>query len=161
MNILAVDLGMVAFGYAFTVDARVWSGHEHLGGWSRKGYLQSGPYAGERAGMRYVRFREWLAKIPPTVELGLVAYEAPYLTTGGFYAVRALFGLETRLEEFGAERDCDVRRIHPATIKKHACGYGRATKLAMVAAMRAKGHDVEDHNEADALALLYYVRGTT
>jgi Holliday junction resolvasome RuvABC endonuclease subunit len=158
-----LDLGLVGFGYAFNVEDRVWSGHDHLGGWSRKGIIQSGPYAGEMVGSRYVRFREWLGKIPPAMPLDMVAYEAPYLGKGkgraSFHALRALFGLETRVEEFAAERGIRIARLHIASIKKHATGYGRATKAEMVAAMRAKGHDVTDDNEADALALLYCALG--
>ena len=39
-------------------------------------------------------------------------------------------------------------------IKKHATGKGNASKEAMLASARSKGHDPSDDNEADALALL-------
>ncbi len=42
------------------------------------------------------------------------------------------------------------------TIKKFATGNGNASKLAMVAAMKERGHKPQDDNEADALALLYW-----
>lgn len=40
------------------------------------------------------------------------------------------------------------------TIKRHATGRGNANKEAMMAAIRALGHQPADDNEADALALL-------
>ena len=40
------------------------------------------------------------------------------------------------------------------TIKKHATGKGNAGKGDMIAAAILRGHDPEDDNEADALALL-------
>ena len=41
-------------------------------------------------------------------------------------------------------------------IKKFATGNGNASKLAMMAAMEKRGHKLQDDNEADALALLYW-----
>ena len=43
-----------------------------------------------------------------------------------------------------------------ATIKKHATGKGNAGKDLVIAAMRARGFDPGDDNEADALAILQW-----
>ena len=40
-------------------------------------------------------------------------------------------------------------------IKKHATGKGNAPKNDVIAAMRARGFEPEDDNDADALALLF------
>ena len=48
------------------------------------------------------------------------------------------------------------RGVPVATIKRHATGKGNAGKDAVIAAMRAKGHQPGDDNEADALAILYW-----
>ncbi len=41
-----------------------------------------------------------------------------------------------------------------ASIKKHATGKGNGDEKAVIAAIKAKGFDPSDDNEADALALL-------
>jgi Holliday junction resolvasome RuvABC endonuclease subunit len=40
------------------------------------------------------------------------------------------------------------------TIKRHVAGKGNADKEAVIAAVRTRGFDPKDDNEADALALL-------
>ena len=42
------------------------------------------------------------------------------------------------------------------TIKRFATGRGNADKAAMVAAMKARGFNPADDNEADALAILLW-----
>ena len=42
------------------------------------------------------------------------------------------------------------------TIKRFATGRGNADKAAMIAAIRARGYDPVDNNEADAIALLLW-----
>lgn len=49
--------------------------------------------------------------------------------------------------------------IPVGTIKKAATGRGNASKEEMIQAMRAKGHNPKDDNEADALAILHLVKG--
>jgi hypothetical protein len=85
-----------------------------------------------------------------------VAYEAPIM--GGKAAnqgtVRLLNGMIGTIA-----RMCFDMGIPPpiensnASIKKHWTGSGAAKKPDMVAAARARGWPVTDHNEADALAL--------
>ncbi|WP_341792116.1 hypothetical protein [Rickettsia endosymbiont of Gonocerus acuteangulatus] len=43
------------------------------------------------------------------------------------------------------------------TIKKHITGKGNATKYAVLNAIKQKGFEPRDNNEADSLALLDYV----
>jgi Holliday junction resolvasome RuvABC endonuclease subunit len=40
------------------------------------------------------------------------------------------------------------------TIKKHVTGKGNASKAEVIAAVKAKGFNLKDDNEADSLALL-------
>ena len=47
-----------------------------------------------------------------------------------------------------------IHTYSPAEIKKFATGKGNASKDAMVKAVRGWGHDVEDDNQADSVALL-------
>jgi hypothetical protein len=46
------------------------------------------------------------------------------------------------------------------TVKKHATGSGNAGKPAMIAAARARGFNLTDDNEADALAILLWALET-
>ena len=48
------------------------------------------------------------------------------------------------------------RGVPVGTIKLHATGKGNAGKEAVIAAMKAKGHQPADDNEADALAILHW-----
>jgi Holliday junction resolvasome RuvABC endonuclease subunit len=46
------------------------------------------------------------------------------------------------------------------TWKRHACGKGNASKDDVIAAMRARGFEPVDDNEADALAVLLWALET-
>jgi Holliday junction resolvasome RuvABC endonuclease subunit len=46
------------------------------------------------------------------------------------------------------------------TWKRHACGKGNADKQAVIAAMRARGFEPADDNEADAIAILLWALET-
>jgi Holliday junction resolvasome RuvABC endonuclease subunit len=60
------------------------------------------------------------------------------------------------LTAFAEHHQIPYQGVPVGTIKKHATGKGNANKDAMVAAMRALGHQPADDNEADALALLHW-----
>ena len=60
------------------------------------------------------------------------------------------------LTAFAEHHQIPYQGVPVGTIKKHATGKGNANKDAMVAAMRALGHQPVDDNEADALALLHW-----
>jgi Holliday junction resolvasome RuvABC endonuclease subunit len=44
--------------------------------------------------------------------------------------------------------------------KRHACGKGNADKQAVIAAIRERGFEPEDDNEADAIAILLWAIDT-
>ena len=46
------------------------------------------------------------------------------------------------------------------TIKRHVTGKGNADKAAVIAAVRARGFNPADDNEADALAILLWATET-
>ena len=48
--------------------------------------------------------------------------------------------------------------VSVGTIKHHATGKGHASKQDIMASVKAKGYQPHDENEADALALLEWVR---
>lgn len=105
-------------------------------------------------GMKYHKFMLWIEE--QTEDIDAVFFEEVRNHKGvdashsyGFYA-GYLMGL------------CEKKRIPyqgipVGTIKKHATGKGNAGKEMVIKSVKKKGHNPEDDNEADALALLYYV----
>ena len=142
MNLLAIDPG-IKTGWASFAQGHVESGvHEFALG------------RGDSPGMRFLRFRNWLADMLTMTGAQLVIYERPHMR-GGF-ATDLLVGFVTRIQEACAERGIECEAVHSATLKKNACGSGRADKSAMVkvAAVRF-GKAITSDDEADALNLLW------
>ena len=65
-------------------------------------------------------------------------------------------GLMATLTAWCEHHKIPYQGVPVGTIKKHATGKGNADKVAMIDAIRLRGHPVTDDNEADALALLYW-----
>jgi len=141
MNILAIDCGTKT-GWA---------------SWSN-GHLESGVHEfslarGDSPGMRFLRFRSFLVDMVTMTKPDLVTYERAHMR-GGF-ATDLLVGLTTRIQEECAARRINCEAVHSATLKKAACGSGRADKAAMLkAASERFGRVVTSDDEADALCLL-------
>lgn len=149
MKILALDLG-TRTGWALMDGTRL----EH-------GVQTFDVRRGESPGMRYIRFNAWLDAVG---RVDLIVYEQPHQRGGA--ATEIALGFATRVHEFCALHPASEHTsIHSATLKKWATGKGNAKKPDMLAAVRAKGWarpgaDVDDDNEADALALLYHALET-
>jgi len=142
MNILAIDPGTKT-GWASLSKRHIESGvHD----------FQLG--RGDSPGMRFLRFRNWLADMLTMTAPDLVVYERPLLKFG--YSAEVLAGFTTRIQEACAERRIECEAVHGPTLKKFTCGTGRADKAQMVvAATKRFGKKVHDDNEADALNLLW------
>ena len=69
---------------------------------------------------------------------------------------RKLIGLASHVEVVCHKRGVVARECNVSTVKKFWAGTGHAKKPDMVAAARAQGFDVTDHNVADALAVWAY-----
>lgn len=85
-----------------------------------------------------------------------VAYEAPIMggKAANLQTVRLLNGMIGEIERLCFDLGLPAPiEINNGAIKKHWGGSGRAQKHDMVAACRARGWPVTDHNEADALGL--------
>jgi hypothetical protein len=133
-------------------------------GWalrSRDGGITSGtmtfkPSRFEGGGMRYLRFQHWL---------GEIAWLAHGLRQVVFEEVRAHVstdsshvhgGFLATLTAWCEQRGVPYEGVPVGTIKRFATGKGNADKAAMIAAIRARGFDPADDNEADAIALLLW-----
>lgn len=143
MTILCLDLGTTTG----------WARHE-------KGVITSGavsfkPKKYEGAGHRYLQFWNWLEK--NTAGVDYIFFEA-VRRHAGTDAAHVYGGLMAFLESFCEENNIPYAGVGVTEIKKHATGKGNAPKEMMIAAMQAKGHislTDKDHDEADALAIMY------
>ena len=108
----------------------------------------------ESGGMRLVRLKSKLNEFL-TAGVKLLVYEAARHAAPkmqGALVVQAT--LQGVIVLWAEENGIEYRGYSPTEIKKHATGKGNAKKGLMIEAARAKGWDVRDDNEADALWLL-------
>lgn len=141
--ILALDLGTNT-GWAL----RTFAGDVLYGTKSFK----VGKYEG--AGMRYLKFNQWLEEMTPGVQR--VAYEAVRRHIGTD-AAHCYGGLMATLTSFCEANKTPYEGVPVGTIKKYATGKGNAGKEEMIAAAVAAGYTPEDDNAADAVHLLRYI----
>ncbi len=153
MNILSLDLATET-GWAL-----------HANGIRSSGSIQFNVRRGESPGIRFVRFRKWLADMafgPKVPKLDLVVYEMAHHRGGAATAVGV--GFATVVLEFCAQFEIEHTGVHTATLKKFATGKGNATKDDVIRCVNEKfgepGVYVDNDNEADAIALLEYARAT-
>lgn len=142
-SILALDLGTQC-GWALLHNGKVVSGT-----------FDMRPSAHERVGVRFIRFRRELLSTFRSVR---EVYFEEVRRHEGTHAAHIYGGLWAHLLAFCEENNIPYRGVEVAAIKKHVTGKGNASKLAMVDAMRQRGFNPVDDNEADALAILSYAR---
>jgi len=144
--VLALDLGTTTGWACQAADGTI------VHGWSS---FKPGRYEG--GGMRYLRFKKWLAEIYGSVgpEISSIYFEEVrrHASTDSAHVYG---GLLATLTAWCEQNNIPCEGVPVGTIKKHATVRSNADKQAMVAAMHALGHPVTDDNEADALALLHW-----
>jgi Holliday junction resolvasome RuvABC endonuclease subunit len=114
----------------------------------------------EGGGMRFLRFKHWLAEIKTmTGEINAVYFEEVRRHVG-VDAAHVYGGLMATLTTWCEHHRIPYQGVPVGTIKKHVTGKGNAGKADVIAAMRALGHPVTDDNEADALAILHWAIDT-
>lgn len=109
-------------------------------------------------GQRYLAFRAWLQNFKTRHN----ALQAIYFEEVNFVStllqIQCWAGLRATLLAFCEQFQITCRGVAVGTIKKHATGKGNAEKKHMVAWARANGFSPASDDEADALALLSFVR---
>jgi len=120
------------------------------------GFARFKPQRFEGGGMRYLRFKHWLADIKQTTDGIDAVYFEEVRRHLGVDAAHAYGGFMAHLTAWCEHHQIPYQGVPVGTIKKFATGKGNASKDEVIAAMRAKGHPVTDDNEADALALLHW-----
>lgn len=116
------------------------------------------------AGMRYLRFQRWLDEMNRENDIVQVAYEEVKQRAQSVAAGHMYGGFQATLTAWCEANKVPYEAVPVGTIKKHATGKGSGDKKAIIRAMIAKGNthlkidkNDTDSNEADALALFYYV----
>ena len=145
LTVLAIDLGTTT-GWAMRQrDQQI-----------AHGFVILKPQRFEGGGMRYLRFKRWLSELKALATDIHAVYFEEVRRHAGVDAAHVYGGLMATLTTWCEHHGIPYQGVPVGTIKKHATGKGNANKDAMVAAMRALGHQPVDDNEADALALLHW-----
>ena len=142
-TILALDLGTTTGWALRSSDGAITSGSA--------GFR---PQRFEGGGMRFLRFKRWLAELKDMAGgIDALHFEEVrrHVSTD---AAHAYGGFLATLTAWCEHHQIPYQGVPVGTIKKHATGKGNASKDEVLSAMRALGHAPTDDNEADALALL-------
>jgi hypothetical protein len=148
-SILALDLGTTTGWAVRTSRCRI-----------VHGTAEFRPSRFEGGGMRYLRFGKWLEQ---TLEItgGIDAvYFEEVRRHIGTDASHVFGGLLATLTSWCEQHGLPYQGVPVGTWKRHACGKGNADKRAVIDAMRARGFQPADDNEADAIAILLWVLET-
>jgi crossover junction endodeoxyribonuclease RuvC len=146
LNIVALDLATKT-GWAY--------GHAH------SGFPVFGTYkidtSADEPGAFYVNFSQWLGGFLDSARAVIVVFESPVLPRlTRIQTLRRLYWLAGQVELFCAYRRIECYEAAPSAVKKSWVGSGAAKKADMVAMAKARGYNVTDDNQADALALWHY-----
>lgn len=147
--ILALDLG-TRTGWALrTCDGCIVSGTEDF----RSRRFEGG-------GMRYLRFADWLIELAMLSRgIGRVVFEE-VRRHAGTDAAHIYGGFLATLSAWCEREGVAYQGVPVGTIKRFATGKGNAGKDAVVAAIRQRGFQPADDNEADAIAILLWAMET-
>lgn len=98
------------------------------------------------------RFHEFMNSHRGVTNLG---YEAPFIAPkiANLDAGRVIIGLSVLVDMFAMRLQMpEPIEVQPSSIKKYWTGHGRADKATMVREAKQRGYEVENDNEADAIA---------
>ena len=144
-KILALDLATTTGWALRSADGRVVSGT-----------VSFRPSRYDGGGIRYLRFRAWLECLAEDAAgIGVVHYEEirRHLSTD---AAHVHGGLLATLTAWCEQRGIAYQGVPVGTIKRFIARKGNADKQAVIAAVRARGFNPADDNEADAIAILLW-----
>ena len=148
-SILALDLGSTTGWAVRTGRCRI-----------LHGTAEFRPTRFEGGGMRYLRFGKWLDRtLEVTGGIDAVYYEAVRRHIGTD-ASHAYGGFLATLTSWCEGHGIAYQGVGVGTIKRYAAGKGNADKQAMIAAIRGRGFEPADDNEADAIAILLWALDT-
>lgn len=118
----------------------------------------------EGGGMRYLKFKQWLTELKNKYgQFDEVHFEEVRMHRGkgkngrvtfNVDAAHAYGGFVATLTAWCEHYQTPYAAMPVGKIKKHITGKGNANKQAVIKAVKAKGFNPVDDNEADAIALL-------
>jgi Holliday junction resolvasome RuvABC endonuclease subunit len=114
----------------------------------------------EGGGMRYLRFRSWLNEIHTRCASIDAIYFEEVRRHAGTDAAHIYGGFLAHLSSWCEAEMIGYQGVSVGTIKRFIAGKGNADKQAVIAAVRARGFNPADDNEADALAILLWAMET-
>ncbi len=142
--VLALDLGQTT-GWALQANGLTYSGSHGF----KPGRFEGG-------GMSMLRFSRWLTELhEQSGPIARVYFEEvrAHKGTAAAHTYGAFLG---QLSAWCEANGVAYLGVPVATIKKNATGKGNAGKDLVIEAMRARGYQPADDNEADALAILHW-----
>jgi len=143
---LGLDLAAKT-GYAIRYDIGEWK----AGVW----YLDRGNLGGARSPIPAVRLLKRLEKLSETYEIKSVAFEETFARGNAKFR---LDSLQTIVMIWAIQRGIPWMRLSVGTVKKHATGFGRATKREMLRMAWCnrdwKNVEIWSADQADALWVL-------
>ena len=149
MKALALDLGTKTGWSLAQDDGAIISGVKEF----KQDRWQGG-------GLRFLRFRSWLDELDRQAgSIDRLFYEQ-VRRHAGTDASHLYGGWLALLQVWCEEKGIAYQGVPVGTWKRHACGKGNADKQAVIAAMRARGFEPADDNEADAIAILLWALET-
>jgi hypothetical protein len=107
-------------------------------------------------GMRFLRFRRWLEDVDQDDGPIEAVFFEEVRRHIGTDAAHIYGGLLAVLTAWCEEHLVAYQGVPVGTIKRFATGKGNADKAAVIEAMRARGFNPGNDNEADALAILLW-----
>ncbi len=147
--ILSLDLGTTT-GWAMQL----------AGGVIESGTTSFRPSRYDGGGMRYLRFRGWLASIAADAAGIEAIYFEEVRRHIGTDAAHLYGGFLATLTAWCEQNSIPYEGVPVGTIKRHVTGKGNADKTAVIEAIRARGFKPADDNEADAIAILLWAIDT-
>ena len=108
--------------------------------------------------MRFLRFRKWLDDIKELTGGVQEVYFEEVRRHLGVDAAHVYGGFLGTLSAWCEDNELPYQGVPISHIKLHVTGKGNASKQEVIEGVRALGYVPQDHNEADALALLKWVQ---
>lgn len=147
--VLALDLGTM-LGWAIRLD----------GGAIESGTMSFRPSRYDGGGMRYLRFRGWLDIVARDAAGISAVYFEEVRRHAGTDAAHIYGGFLASLTAWCEQNRIPYEGVPVGTIKRHVSGKGNADKAAVIDAVRNRGFNPADDNEADAIAILLWAIDT-
>jgi Holliday junction resolvasome RuvABC endonuclease subunit len=108
----------------------------------------------EGGGMPFLRFKQWLTELKNASGGFDAVYFEEVRRHLGTDAAHKYGGFLGQLTAWCEHHRIPYQGVPVGTIKRHITGRGNALKEEVIAAIKAKGFNPQDDNEADSLALL-------